>query len=221
MKKTESTKDLLVTSAGELFAKKGFDGISTRMIADRAGVKLSAIHYHFGSKEKLYEEACLVGESRGRSTTFKDVIDENPNLMESPAGQAEIIRSIVFQNFKTRFRPDRPEWETKIMLRELAAPTKAMAKIVELFFKPDSESAAAFYKEVKPGSSDSEAAAWSDLMYGQVILYSTAGKAIGMLRGENFLNTDYFSIAAETLSRAMILEAGLPLPTDLQGKKLD
>lgn len=215
MTKAENTKELLITSAGELFAEHGFEGVSTRMIANRAEVKLSAVHYHFGSKEKLYLEACLAGESRGKRTNFKDVIDENPALMTSSEGQAEIIRSTVFRNFHDHFRPDRPEWETKIILRELAAPTKAMETLVELVFKPDSESAADFYKKVKPGSSDEEAAAWSDLMYGQIMLYCTAGKTIEMLRGENCLNTEYFCIAAAKLSRAMILEAGLPLPPDL------
>lgn len=216
MKKKDSTKELLISSAGELFAEQGFEGVSTRMIADRAGVKLSAIHYHYGSKEKLYIETCLAAHSRGNKTTFADVFAENPNLIKTAEGQAEIIRTTIFRNFHDHFKPDRPEWETKILLREIAAPSNAMAALVDVIFRPDAESAASFYKLVCPTATDIEAAAWSDLMYGELILYSMAKKTIEMIRGENCLNTEFYHTAAAKLARAMILEAGLPLPTDLR-----
>lgn len=41
-------------AAIELFAASGFEGASTRTIAERAGVNLPAIQYYFGSKEGLY-----------------------------------------------------------------------------------------------------------------------------------------------------------------------
>lgn len=216
MKKTESTKELLIFSAGELFAEHGFEGVSTRMIADRAGVKLSAIHYHFGSKEKLYIETCLTAHSRGKNITFAGVLEENPNLIKTVEGQSEIVRTTVFHNFHDHFRPDRPEWESKILLREIAAPTNAMTTLVDLIFRPDAESAASFYKLVRPHASDAEAAAWSDLMYGEILLYSMAKKTIEMVRGKNSLDTDFYRTAAAKLARAMILEAGLPLPADLK-----
>ena len=216
MKRTGDTRELLLVSAGELFADLGYDGVSTRMIADKAGVKLSAIHYHFGTKDNLYIEACVAAHERGKKTTFAMVIEENPVLAETPQGQAEIIRTLIFRNFHDHFRPDRPEWESKLLLRELAHPTQAMTILVEKIFKPDSESAVSFYRLVNPEASFSEAAAWADLMYGDLLLYSIAKKAIELVRGENTLNTEFYRTAAAKLARAMILEAGLPLPADLQ-----
>ena len=216
MEKPIDTKELLIVSAGELFADHGFDGVSTRMIADRAGVKLSAIHYHFGTKDNLYIEACLAAHERGNFTTFATVIEENPALAETPQGLAEIIRTTIFRRFHDNFRPDRPEWQTKILLRELAHPTEAMMVLTEKIFKPDAESSARFYKRVNPDASDEEAAAWSDLMYGELLLYKMAKKTMEMVRGENSLNEQFYRTAASKLSRAMIMEAGLPLPADLQ-----
>lgn len=216
MKNPNSTKEQLIISAGELFAEHGFSAVSTRMIADRAEVQLSAIHYHFGSKDHLYIESCLYAYSQGKNITFGLIIDENPKLLETPAGQAEIVRSMVFRSFHDHFRPDRPDWETTLLLREIATPSPAMTVLVEKLFKPDTESAAAFYKKVRPEATDQEAAAWSDLLYGVIMLYCTAGKTIEMIRGENSLKSDFFQIAARKLARAMILEAGLPLPADLQ-----
>lgn len=53
MNNTE-TKDKILAAAKELFAKKGFDGTSTREIVNAAGVNISLIAYHFGGKENLF-----------------------------------------------------------------------------------------------------------------------------------------------------------------------
>ena len=53
---SDNTKDLILEQARLLFAQHGFKGASVRMIADQANVNLSAISYHFGSKESLYWE---------------------------------------------------------------------------------------------------------------------------------------------------------------------
>jgi len=215
MNRTTTTRSALITAAGELFAEFGFEGVSTRMIADRAGVKLSAIHYHFNSKEKLYIETCLAAHAHGNHTTFTDVLQENPRLIESAEGQAEIIRTVIFRKFHDHFRPERPAWEARILLREIASPSIAMSTLVQVIYRPDIENIARFYQSVRPEASDTAAAVWADLIYGQILLYSMARKSIEMARGENSLNEQYYHTAAATLARAMILEAGLPLPGDL------
>jgi len=48
-----ATKELLLDVSGELFAERGFDSVSLRMITDNAGVNLASVNYHFGSKEEL------------------------------------------------------------------------------------------------------------------------------------------------------------------------
>lgn len=49
-----STKDRILSAAEEIFARRGFEGASTREIAARAGVNISSLHYHWASKETLY-----------------------------------------------------------------------------------------------------------------------------------------------------------------------
>jgi AcrR family transcriptional regulator len=48
-----STRDLLLAAAGELLSQEGYAATSTRAVADRAGMRLSLVHYHFGSKRGL------------------------------------------------------------------------------------------------------------------------------------------------------------------------
>lgn len=49
----QSTRALLLTAASDLLREKGYAATSTRAVADRAGMRLSLVHYHFGSKRGL------------------------------------------------------------------------------------------------------------------------------------------------------------------------
>ena len=50
-----STKDRILNAAETLFALNGASGASLRAITQRAKVNLAAVHYHFGSKDRLLE----------------------------------------------------------------------------------------------------------------------------------------------------------------------
>lgn len=50
----EEVRLRIVAAAIPLFSHKGYDGVSTREIAARAGVKPAALQYYFGGKEGLY-----------------------------------------------------------------------------------------------------------------------------------------------------------------------
>ena len=50
----EARGDIAV--AETLFATKGYDAVSFRDLTQEAGVSLSAIHYHFGSKAGVLSE---------------------------------------------------------------------------------------------------------------------------------------------------------------------
>ena len=51
-----STRERIIDTALELFARKGLDGASMREITETAGVNLAAVNYHFGSKDGLMSE---------------------------------------------------------------------------------------------------------------------------------------------------------------------
>ena len=50
----KDTRTKILRAAARLFAQKGFSGTSVRDIVSAAGENVAAIHYHFGSKQKLY-----------------------------------------------------------------------------------------------------------------------------------------------------------------------
>ena len=49
----EATRKRIVEAARDVLLARGYGGTSTRAVADEAGVRLSLVHYHFGSKQRL------------------------------------------------------------------------------------------------------------------------------------------------------------------------
>lgn len=52
----QSTRTVILSAAKEALVESGYSALSTRSIAQRAGVPLSQIHYHFGTKQNLVLE---------------------------------------------------------------------------------------------------------------------------------------------------------------------
>lgn len=67
---TAGTRTGIVDAARQVLLDEGYASLSTRRVADLAGVPLSQIHYHFGSKRQLIlavlaaENARLLGRQR-------------------------------------------------------------------------------------------------------------------------------------------------------------
>ncbi|MER7048041.1 ScbR family autoregulator-binding transcription factor [Streptomyces jumonjinensis] len=62
------TRACLIRAAAEVFAERGFAGASVSRIADRAGVTLGAMYFHFKNKEALARE----------------IVRSQPNLVSPP-----------------------------------------------------------------------------------------------------------------------------------------
>jgi AcrR family transcriptional regulator len=52
----EVTRERVLAAARDILLERGFAQTSTRAVAERAGVRLSLVHYHFGSKHGLLIE---------------------------------------------------------------------------------------------------------------------------------------------------------------------
>jgi AcrR family transcriptional regulator len=59
-----STRERILLAAAELIGEQGWSAVTTRGIAERAGVPHGAVSYHFAGKAELLREAALAGSEQ-------------------------------------------------------------------------------------------------------------------------------------------------------------
>ena len=69
--------DRLLDAAEDAFSEKGYDGAGMKEIARLSGTSQSLLHYHFGSKERLYE-AVIARRSRKINAARHALLDRVP-----------------------------------------------------------------------------------------------------------------------------------------------
>jgi TetR/AcrR family transcriptional regulator, regulator of cefoperazone and chloramphenicol sensitivity len=86
----KSTPQALIAAALHLFGHRGYEGTSTRAIAERAGTNVASIGYHFGGKEGL-RMAC----ARAIAARVSGVVDaEGAGAAAHPQTPAEAEAAI-------------------------------------------------------------------------------------------------------------------------------
>src|SRR5438045_2119903 len=61
---SEPTREKLMAAAAELIAELGWGRVTTRAVAERAGLPHGAVSYHFRGKQELPTEAAMFAFSR-------------------------------------------------------------------------------------------------------------------------------------------------------------
>ncbi|MDR1484715.1 MAG: TetR family transcriptional regulator [Planctomycetaceae bacterium] len=210
------TRSAILHAACELFGEYGFDAVSTRMIADKAGVNLGGIHYHFGSKGGLYEEALKAAHSLETPLSVARLLEEMPDLLSTPAGKSHAVYRIVTDYF--RRQPLKIEsWRRNIIFRELLAPSEYYLKIHESYNIKATESMLDLYFMLVPNGNLADACAWVSYPMSQVIFYISGSALNKKLLDEVTLDNLYRSVTKTTI-RAMVLLLGLPVPALLQNQ---
>jgi AcrR family transcriptional regulator len=77
----------LLQAAAELIGERGWTAVSTRMLAERAGVAPGVVHYHFSSMQALLVDAA-VGAARALAAQMRPVL--------AAAGSAEEGLGVLF-----------------------------------------------------------------------------------------------------------------------------
>jgi AcrR family transcriptional regulator len=213
-KSSLETRNAILQAACELFGEYGFNAVSTRMIADKAGVNLAGIHYHFHSKGGLYEEALKAAHSLEEPLSIDRLLEEMPDLFDTPAGKSHAIYRIVTDYF--RRQPLKVEsWRRNILFRELLDPSEYYLKIHETYNIKASQSMLDLYFTLVPDGNLADACAWISYPVSQVIFYISSNVLNKKLLDEVTLDNLYRSVIKTTI-RAMILLLDLPIPALLQ-----
>lgn len=216
---TVHTRELLLETATELFAEHGYDAVSTRMIAEKAKVNLGGIHYHFGSKEALYIEAFRSAADASGSLKTEDIIRQNPELMKTPEGQAEIVRRKVFDHFKRYFRVDDGA-KRKMILREIYQKSSANQLLIDTVFKPENEDLIRFFQRIRPEKTYVESYVWGLFLPTQTAFYLLARNSLERTYDRHFVYEILPRELARTSAKVLIFLLGLPIPKDMEDAEI-
>lgn len=133
-----STRERILEVALEAFSELGFDGASTRTIAQRAGVNQGLIPYYFGTKEALWREA--VGHAFARLRAGLDEILGETGGLDGRERFAVMLRRYV------AFVARHPEF-VRLMNEEGKRATPRMQWLTDHHVRPLFEGLAALLRE--------------------------------------------------------------------------
>jgi AcrR family transcriptional regulator len=139
----DTTRDRLLTAAGEVFAEKGFKAATVREIIRRAGVNIAAVNYYYGDKERLYIESVKYAHCR----VVQDLLS---NQWPPATPPAEKLRAFICRFVARLLDPARPAWHSNLMMREIAQPTSACAELVRDNIRPVAQMLMGILNELLP-----------------------------------------------------------------------
>lgn len=126
------TRDRILQAATELFAKQGFRSTSIRAICEKAGTNVSAVNYHFRSKEQLYIEVfqTLFDGFRKPLLAMPDQVHDADSWRRALKEWVEYALRIGVSNQPPGV------WITQLIAHERTNPTSAMPILYKQFFEP-------------------------------------------------------------------------------------
>ncbi len=131
-KDSEKTKAKIIDAAGRLFAEKGLKGVTVRDIAQKAETPVSALNYHFRTKEALYREVLLSAcDVASISESDRDIL-----LWLKPQ---KALLIIIKEALKEYHEASSSNWQTVILTRECWEPSTVFEEVVDRHFKPETD----------------------------------------------------------------------------------
>jgi AcrR family transcriptional regulator len=212
-KEPEGTKLALIMAAGELFAESGLEGQGVRAIAEKAGVNIAAINYHFGSKENLYVETLRYVISHEKDVHAADFFKEVGEDI-SPYEASALLYRYVKENYSFHFSKKQPRWFNLLVMRALQDPSPSLQSLVDEVFRPDMEAFVAFIRKARPAISTQDAYLLNFFLVGQIFFYSLSRVPILMVLKKEDYDKAFIDAAADQIARAMLSVLGLPQPKE-------
>ena len=189
------TRELFLDTAEELFAERGFYGVSIAAIADELDLTKQALLHHFGSKEKLY------GEVLARiSVEFEAMIKKAAADPGDPVRQLTTFFMQLQSPENWRLR------RTQLLIRELLDNRRRAEKAGAWYLKPFLESLIVMVQSVPnwEKASDAEALAIAYQWLGAINYFAISGPTLSGIFGKKRLE-ELTNVHTLMLERQIIL----------------
>jgi AcrR family transcriptional regulator len=171
----DDPRDRILAAAGREFAERGFEAATVRDICLAAGVNVAAVNYYFGEKRRLYIESV--------KHAHRERERQVPEPRWEPGTPPERkLRDFVGNLLERMLGFGQPDWQVRLMLRELLHPTEACRELVEDYIRPHFDGLVSILRELSADSLDAPRLRRVALsVVGQCFLYRAAGDVVGML----------------------------------------
>ena len=199
-----STKDLLLKAAEEFFTERGYAAVSTRELAEKAGVNLGAIQYHFGSKTQLFVETIrnMMSRQKGAVSVFSE--GRPPETRE----EAAVDLFFLVRGFVSEMcHPKGPD-ACRVMHREVLGATSQNAELLEVlvssvvdeFFCPFDDDLMLIVRLLAPNVEERELEMVAHSIYGQCSFYPMDKPYIERIRGIDYTKEPYLLKVCEHIA---------------------
>lgn len=141
---TDDPRARLLDAAGRAFAEKGYQKTTVREICQAADVNLASVNYYFGDKEQLYVEAVK------RAHLCHSTEIPEPDWDSIPAAD-ERLGAFVLMTVRRMMARSMEPWQSRLMMREMVQPTRAVRELVEDHFRPHLERLIGILSELAGG----------------------------------------------------------------------
>jgi AcrR family transcriptional regulator len=174
----EQTRQALLKAALHLFGAVGYDGASTRAIADAAGANIGSIAYHFGGKEGLRLAVADYIVALVQNVAAKAIAAAPPEPTTPELAEA-MIRTMLERMFGFFVADETAAEIVPFVLREMGHPTAAFDRIYSGMFEPMHRRFCGVWEAAtgEPAESDDTKLAIF-MLIGQVIYFRLAREAV-------------------------------------------
>ncbi|GEM_PF-1143900 len=209
---SKQTQRSLIEAAGELFARRGITGVTTREIARAARCAQNAITYHFGGIQGLIDAVWDFVCAEWDAGAIATLIEKEAPHCRTRQEKTSLIRQSIQMLFQIFYRVDRPRWISKFLVRAALSEEgrkyvaeeisgKVAPSLIELFL-------------LFSGSNDREAAqCWCLRILAAPVVFTANLTGIVKFEDESGANLALYRTLEDVTCREALFAAGL-LPED-------
>jgi len=206
---SNKTQRALIHATGELAAEEGFNTITTRNIAERSGENIGGIHYHFGSKEKLFEATLLTACQRWVDSPLAEVLI-GCNL-QSKAGQAEALRRAITRVANLLFNKEIPGWHCRVVYQVLETENSLRDIFFATVMDEELKQVGTILSAIDPILNEEMLLQHFLLLFTPIIFHADYQGAILQRLGKTEYSQEYLDSLLENCIRQALLRYSLPL----------
>lgn len=178
----DETRLKLIAAATPVFIEQGFRAARVQQIAESAGVRLSAINYHFGGKEGLY---LAVLRHHG-----EQAIAQQPLFSDSQQTLQEQFRFMIHSLLLRMLDEQQGCQIAPLILREMVSPSTALDDVYQRFQQPQLQQILSLLQKILPQADQPTLLRCALSLFGQCIIYVLARPLIVRVHPQLLLQPD-------------------------------